>query len=110
MKQLIRLKECELYKVDQISTDDGDIADEYKPQGKYKIEVQELSDDVSASVYGANITKMLRISSINKILEILLKSKVNNTQDNISKYNIFYDNVYYKITNVKSKYIDIERI
>ena len=109
-KQLIRLKSCELFKVVPTTLDDGDITDDYQSQGSYKVNVQELSDDVSASIYGADITKMLRISSINRILEILLKSKLNNTSDNISKYQILYDSSYYKIRNVKSKYIDIERI
>lgn len=109
-KQLIRLKSCELFKVVPITLDDGDITDDYQSQGNYKVEVQELTDDVSASIYGADITKMIRISSIHNILEILLKGKLNNSSDNISKYQILLDSSYYKIKNVKSKYIDIERI
>lgn len=109
-KQLIRLKSCELYKVTPTSTDDGDITESYDKIGDYKITTQELSDNVSASVYGANITKMLKISSVHQILEILLKSKLNNSSDNVSKYRILLDNIYYKIVDVKSKYIDIERI
>lgn len=109
-KQLIKLIECELYNITSIQTSDGDFSETYSKIGDYKITTQELTDNVSASVYGANITKMLRISSIHQILEILLKSKLNNTSDNISKYRIKLNDIYYKIVNVKSKYIDIERI
>lgn len=109
-KQLIKLKGCELYKVTPTSTDDGDITESYTKVGDYSITIQELTDTVSASVYGANINKMLKISSVHQILEILLKSKLNNSSDNISKYRIYFDNIYYKIVDVKSKYIDIERI
>lgn len=110
MKQLIKLTNCELYKIVKTRTPDGDYADVQNKVGDYKVTTQELTDNVSANIYGANITKMLRISSIHKILEILLKSKLNNTSDNVSKYNISLDGILYKIVNVKSKYIDIERI
>ena len=72
--------------------------------------IKELNDNVSATIYGADINKILRISSVNKILEILLKEKLNNSSDNISKYRISYDTSKYKVKDVKSKYIDIERL
>lgn len=109
-KRLIDLVECNLIKITPNTLPDGDIVDVETNIGTYKVTIQELNDNVSASIYGANITDMVRISSINGILEMLLKSKLNNTSDNISKYQILYDNTYYKIKNVKSKYIDIERV
>lgn len=110
MKQLTRLRIATLYRVTKIPLSNGDIEEQLTNIGNYKIITQELNDAVSATVYGADINKVLRIASVNKVLEILLKEKLNNTADNISKYRISYDNTMYKITDVKTKYIDIERL
>ena len=53
---------------------------------------------------------MLRIKTPLSNLEKLLKSKVNNTTDNISKYFIFINEAKYKIKAVNSKGIDIELV
>jgi len=109
-KQLIRLKSIKLYNVVKTTLYNGDIGEVENIIGTYKVIVQELDDAVSATLYGADINKILRISSIHKILEILLKEKLNNSLDNISNYRIEYQNNKYKIVDVKSKYIHIERI
>lgn len=110
-KQLIRLVKCNLIKVSKESTDDGDFTEKLLDVGVYSVITQELNDAVSATVYGSNVSKMVRISSVNRLLEILLKSKMTNAEDNISKYRITFNNSeYYKIVDVKTKYIDIERI
>lgn len=77
---------------------------------KYSIQTQELSDEISASIYGANIYKMLRIRSVNKELENYLYYKTNNKQDNISYYYIFIKNRKYKIKAVNQSGIDLELI
>lgn len=110
MKRLINLESVDLYKLSKITLDDGDSQETESNIGSYKVIVQELNDKVSANIYGANITKMLRMGSVNRILEILLKEKLNNSTDNISKYQISYGDSKYKIVDVKSKYIDIERL
>lgn len=110
MKRLINLESIELYKLDKIILDDGDSKEEETNIGSYRVIVQEVNDKISANIYGANINKMLRIGSVNRILEILLKEKVNNSSDNISKYRISYGDSKYKVVDVKSKYIDIERL
>ena len=109
-KQLTRLISCDLFKVLQVQTPDGDVSNIQSKEGTYSIVYQELADEVSANIYGANLNKIRRISSVNNLLEILLRSKLNNTSDNISKYRITFNDDTYKITDVKSKYIDIERI
>jgi hypothetical protein len=98
------------YKLNKITLDDGDSKEEESNIGNYKVIVQEVNDKVSANIYGANINKMLRVSSVNRILEILLKEKMNNSSDNISKYRLSYEDSKYKIIDVKTKYIDIERL
>ena len=110
MKQLTRLESIELYKIGKEILPDGDSQETEILVGSYKVVIQELNDNVSATLYGADINKILRISSVNKILEILLKEKLNNSSDNISKYRISYGTSKYKVKDVKSKYIDIERL
>ena len=110
MKQLTRLESIDLYKIGKEILPDGDSQETETLIGTYKVVIQELNDNVSATIYGADINKILRISSVNKILEILLKEKLNNSSDNISKYRISYGESSYKVKDVKSKYIDIERL
>lgn len=110
MKQLTRLESIELYRIGKETLPDGDVQETEIQIGTYKVVIQELNDNVSATIYGADINKILRISSVNKILEILLKEKLNNTSDNISKYRISYGTSKYKVKDVKSRYIDIERL
>lgn len=87
----------------------GTYKDIYTKLDIYNITKQELTDQVDADVYGASISNMLRISSPLKNLETLLYSKVNNKEDNISKYKFNLDGIDYKIRAVKMSGIDIER-
>ena len=109
MKQLTRLESIELYRIGKETLPDGDVQETETQIGTYKVVIQELNDNVSATIYGADINKILRISSVNKILEILLKEKLNNTFDNISKYKISYGNNKYKVKDIKTRYIDIKK-
>ena len=93
MKQLTRLESIKLYRIGKETLPDGDVQETETQIGTYKV-----------------VNKILRISSVNKILEILLKEKLNNTSDNISKYRISYGTSKYKVKDVKSRYIDIERL
>lgn len=76
----------------------------------YRIQTQDLNDEISASVYGANVYKMIRIKSVRNVLENYLYTKVNNKQDNVSNYYIFINNRKYKIVSVNVKGIDLELI
>lgn len=109
-KQLTRLVSSDLLKISKQTTPDGDYEETSLKVGTYSIMCQELNDEVSANIYGANLNKIKRISSVHNLLEILLRSKLNNSEDNISKYRITFNGDLYKITDVKSKYIDIEAI
>lgn len=110
MSQLRRLKNCTLEIVKKEKQSNGitiDIFTEVKP---YKITIQELTDEVSASIYGAKINSTYRINSPRNTLESYLSTKSNDKDDNISKYLIFMENKRYKIVSVKSKWIDIELV
>ena len=90
--------------------ENGSRIEEYEFIDNYDVQIQEIDDQISANIYGANIVNMLRIKSPLFKLEKLLKSKLNNTTDNISKYFIFIDNNKYKIKSVNSKGIEIELV
>ena len=108
--QICRLTECVLLKSIKTKSSNGTYITQYQELGSYKIIPQELLDQVSASIYGANIDKTKRISSVRKKLENLLNTKVNNKSDNISNYFIKYDDKIYKIVSVKINWIDIEAV
>ena len=87
------LEEVTLKKSITVKQPNGSRIEEYEFIDNYKVQKQELDDQISASIYGASIVNMLRIKTPLSNLEKLLKSKVNNTTDNISKYFIFMTNL-----------------
>lgn len=105
-----RLKTITLKKSTTTKQTNGSRIEEYEAMGNYKVQKQELDDQISASIYGASIVNMCRIKSPLSDLENFLKSKLNNTTDNISKYFIFMDNNKYKIKSVNSKGVVIELV
>lgn len=100
-----------LKKATKIKNTNGTYSNTYEVISNYNVQDQNLMDDsVSATIYGAKISKMLRISSPLGNLEEYLLPKVDNKQDNISDYYIFIDNKVYKIISVSSDRIDIELV
>lgn len=99
----------ELKKATKVKQSNGVYIDSYESIDNYYTQKQSLTDEVSATIYGANLNNILRLKSTDRSLEDYLKTKLNNQQDNISKYFIFIDNVQYKIIAVNDEYIDIER-
>lgn len=105
------LSPISLFKTTKIKQLNGTYINSYTKINDYNVQMQDLTDDIiSASIYGANITKMLRIISPLNKLEKYLLPKVNNKSDNISQYYIFIDNRCYKIVSVSNSRIDIELV
>lgn len=88
----------------------GTYIEDLVPVDTYKIQQQELDDEISASIYGADIRKMLRIKSVRNTLEDYLYTKVDNKEDNISFYYISINGKKYKIVSVNAKGIDLEMV
>lgn len=101
------LKDIELKKADKVKQPNGTYMEILTLIGTYTIQKQELNDEISASIYGADLYKITRIKSVNKELEIYLNTKLNNDEDNISKYYIIIDDVQYKIKSVREKWVDV---
>ncbi len=105
------LQPITLKKAEKAKQANGTYTNSYTTLQDYKVQMQDLTDDeVSATIYGANITKMLRLSSPLKELENYLLPKVDNQSDNISQYYVFYNNRVYKITSVSNNRVDIELV
>lgn len=107
---LRRLINVTLKKAVIVKQENGSRLEEYEIIDDYEVSKENLDDQVSASIYGASIIKMLRIKSPLSKLENYLETKLNNTTDNISKYYIFIGNNKYKIKSVRNKGIDIELV
>lgn len=99
-----------LIKATKTKQTNGTYIETYTKIADYNIQEQELTDEVSASIYQADLNKITRIKSINGELEIYLKGKLINETDNISKYYIVIDDTKYKIVSVRKNWIDIQAI
>lgn len=108
MKQLRHLEEIELYTVTKAKQPNGTYLETPSLVGKYEVQFQELTDELSASLYGANIDRMSRISSVFNSLESYLLSRIAPVSDNISDYFIVYDSLKYRIVVVRQHWVDIE--
>lgn len=106
----MRLKDLEkvtLYKLVKSTKKDGDPDESYEKIETYDAGVQYLDDSVAASIYGAEVTKTYRVSSLHFDLEQFLLPKINNNPDNLSNYLIEYLGNKFKIQRVTPKYIDM---
>lgn len=108
MKQLRYLQDIELLKQTLTKQSNGVKIAAYEKVGEYLIQLQELTDEISANVYGADVNRMYRISSPRYVLEAFLKDKVNSTEDNVSLYFVALNGSKYKIRVVRKHWVDIE--
>ena len=105
------LSKCTLKKATKEKSSTGNLIDTgYTIISDYRIQEQILQDEITSTMYGADVNKMLRIASPLHKLENYLLPKVDNIEDNVSDYYIFYNDVQYKIIAVRSYYIDLRRI
>jgi len=105
------LKKATLKKATKEKTSTGSLINtSYKKIDDYKIQEQTLQDEVSSNMYGSDVNKMIRVASPLHKLEKYLLPKVDNKEDNISLYYIFYNDVQYKIVAVRDYYIDLSRL
>lgn len=105
--RLIDLEKVTLYQVIKETAKDGDPTETHLKVNEYDVGVQYLDDSVAASIYGAEVTKTYRVSSLHRTLEQYLLPKVNNNPDNLSKYLVEYLDNKFKIQRVTPKYIDM---
>lgn len=105
------LEKATLKKATKTRTNTGNLVNtEYEKIDDFRIQEQVLQDEITSTMYGADVNKMLRIASPLHRLERYLLPKVDNIEDNISNYYLFYKDVQYKIVAVRDYYIDISRL
>ena len=105
------LEKATLKKAIKEKTQTGNIIiSSYEKIDDYRIQEQTLQDEVTSTIYGADVNKMLRIASPLHRLERYLLPKVDNIDDNVSFYYLFYKGIQYKIVAVRDYYIDIKRL
>lgn len=105
------LGKCTLKKATKEKASTGNLINtSYTIINDYRIQEQTLQDEITSTMYGADVNKMLRVASPLHKLEKYLLPKVDNKVDNVSDYYIFYNDVQYKIIAVRSYYIDLRRI
>lgn len=106
--QLRYTKNISIYKGTKVKQPSGSYIEGFELEKDYVITIQELNDDVAVSMYGADLNNIIRIKSIKGELETFLKGKMNNEDDNISKYYVVLNDNRYKVRSVRSNWIDIE--
>lgn len=110
MKLIRYLEDIELVKSTNRKQPNGTFIKDFSHIKNYRIQKKSLDDEVNASIYGANITKMWDITTPLGDLEEYLITKVDNKEDNISLYFIVLNNMRYKINSARKSGITIERI
>ena len=104
------IEDATLLKTEKTKQDNGTYIESVSEVKKYKVQTQELTDEVSFSIYGANIFKMLRIRSVDKKLEEYLYARANNKTDNPSMYIVKIGQYQYKVKAVNQSGVDLELI
>lgn len=104
------LKKATLKKATKTKQSNGYPVETYTHINDYMVQVEQLNDEISANVYGANLYKMIRIKSTRNTLEKFLDTKMNNSSDNIRLYYIYIENRKYKINSVNNNGIDCELV
>ena len=84
MNQLRYLKPAYLYKTNKEIQSNGAIKETFDFISLYYVGKEELTDNVSASVYGARMNRILRLTSPRHTLEGFLLSKIDPIQDNVT--------------------------
>lgn len=110
MKLVRYLKDITLLKSTPEKQSNGTYVDKYKEIANYKVQQNTLNDEVSATIYGSNVVKMLSIGTALGDLETYLQDKVNNKEDNISLYFIRIKNSVYKIKSITDNSVIVERL
>lgn len=110
MKLVRYLEEVTLMKAKKEKQPNGTYINTYEEVENYQVQKNTLNDEVSATVYGSNVVKMLAIGTPLHNLEAFLQQKVSNKEDNISLYFIKANNTMYKINSVTENSIMLERL
>ena len=105
--QLRYLDNCELIHNTKVKQPNGSFTLSQEIIGEYKVQIQKLTDSISATIYGADINRMYRFSSPLKDLEKTIADRFNYDEDNITNCSIKYHEKYYKVVAVNDNWVDV---
>lgn len=108
MIQLRYLEDIKLCSRDRAVQSNGSFTESFAVIDTYHVQIHDIYDEVSASLYGSDLNNMIRITSPRNSLEKYLLNKVNVTSDNITKYAIKKDSFIYEIVSVKQHWVDVK--
>lgn len=103
--QLRYLQKCRLIKGSKEKQANGSFKLTYSTIGEYKVQVQKVTDSISATIYGADINRMYRFTSPLKDLETYLADKFNYSDDNVTNYFLELDKRY-TIIAINDNWVD----
>ena len=110
MIQLRNLEDCVLYQKVREKQPNGNYIERLYEVDRVLVQAQEISDDLSFSVYGARINNMIRIVSPYSDLMNVLAEHMNNETDVITDYLIEIGGYKYRIVTVRKNWVDLERL
>lgn len=104
--QLRYLVDCALIHNTKVKQPNGSYTLNVNIIGVYKVQIQKLTDSISATIYGADINRMYRFSSPLKELEKAIANKFNFNEDNVTNYSIKHEDKIYKIVAINDNWVD----
>lgn len=108
MNQLRYLEKCDLLLATYEKQANGSFKIAYTSIGKYSVQVQKVTDSVSATIYGANLNRTYRFQSFKRDLEQYLSDKFNYSDDNVTSYIISFNDKKYKVVAINDNWVDAQ--
>lgn len=108
MNQLRYLKKATLLKETLTKQDNGYSLSSTETIGTYSIQIQKVTDSISATIYGADISRMYRVCTPYHTLENCLNEKFNFDDDNISTYFLEIDSKRYEVSSINDNWVDVK--
>lgn len=108
MNQLRYLKDATLFKETSVKQSNGSYISSFEEVNSYKVQIQKVTDSISATIYGADISRMWRVTTPHHELEKYLNEKFNFDDDNVSKYILEIESRQYEIASINDNWVDIK--
>lgn len=108
MLPLRYLKQAVLVKGLKVQQSNGSWVEEYSFVKDFLVDIQALNDEISASLYGADMNKTYRVVTPHHELEKMMMEKTNSGSDNVTKYALNIGDYSYRIVSARDGWLDVE--
>lgn len=106
MNQLRYLKKCILLKGTKVKQANGNMIMSYELVREYDVQIQKVTDSISASIYGADINRVYRFLTPLKELETYLFTRFDYGTDNVTNYYLELESKRYKVVAINDNWVD----